>query len=552
MSQGVGARGLVYAPRWPSVLAAVAAAKLVALVGGGVPAAQAAVGPVPAGAVTAATVKIDIAGDPDTATGQLRERSCSGALVSPRWLITAASCFADSGGAPVAAGLPTRATTATVGRTDLGGSTGHVVTVDLAVPHPDHDVVLVRLASAVADLAPVVLASTPLMTGDTLTVADYGRTATELVPDTAHSASFRVAAVGAATFDIQADEDDATLCKGDAGGPTLRTTPGGGVELVGIHHTSYQGGCLGTTSTRRDATETRVDDLRGWIGSFTSPTSACGPVQAAAPASPFGNGQLIRTPDGTIFVVAGGAKHPLSYAQWSAMGLRGYTDVSAATAATLGDVPRDGTFLRNMDTGEIHQIIGGTRYRLASVAEWRSIGAPGYVDVPPGFVTKVPDSAPAGPVLLRDPATGTIHQVVGCSRYLLSQAEWQALQSPGYVQAPAALIERVPGGAPTGPAFLRDRTDGSIYQVVGGARYLLSMAEWQALGVPAYTDVPRGLLGQVTVTVLSTPVLLRDVATGATYEVVAGLKRTLPASQAPGSQAPVTVPAGWLAQIPDM
>lgn len=552
MSQGAGARGAACAPRRLSVLAAVAAATLVAFVGGGVvPAAHAVVGPVPAGAVAAATVKIDTAGDPDAAPGQLRERSCSGALVSPRWLITAASCFADSGGAPVAAGLPTWATTATVGRTDLGGSTGHVVTVDLVVPHPERDVVLVRLASAVADLAPVVLASTPPMTGDTLTVAGYGRTATELVPDTAHSASFRVSAVGAATFDIQAD-DDATLCKGDAGGPTLRTTSGGGVELVGVHHTSYQGGCLGATSTRRDATETRVDDLRGWIGTYTDTTSACGPVRAATPASAFGDGQLIRTPDGTISVVAGGAKHPLSYAQWSAMGLRGYTDVSDATAASLGDVPRDGTFLRNMDTGEIHQIIGGTRYRLASVAEWRSIGAPGYVDVPPGFVTMVPDTAPAGPVLLRDPATGTIHQVVGCSRYLLSQAEWQALQSPGYVQAPAALIERVPGGAPTGPAFLRDRTDGSIYQVVGGARYLLSMAEWQALGVPAYTDVPRGLLGQVTATVPSTPVLLRDVATGATYEVVAGLKRPLTASEAPGSQAPVTVPAGWLAQIPDM
>lgn len=296
-----------------------------------------------------------------------------------------------------------------------------------------------------------------------------------------------------------------------------------------------------------------MDDLRSWVSASTQPQQVCGPSPAAPSSSTIGNGQLIRTPDGTIFVVAGGAKYPLSYAQWHAMGLRAYTDVSAATADTLAAVPRDGTFLRDMTSGTIHQIVSGTRYALRSVGEWQALGSPAYVDVPAGFIDRAVDLAPAGPVLLRDAATGGIHQVVGCSRYQLSLAEWQALGSPAYVQVPTAQLNRVPQGVPTQPVLLRDPVDGSIYQVLGGARYGLNITEWQALGTPAYTEVPRGLIGRIGATVPQGPVLLRDVTTGSIYEVAGGEKRPLDLDQWQGleSQAYVDVPAGWLKAIPD-
>ena len=228
------------------------------LAGVGVPAAYAVNGAAPSGAVAAATVKVDVGG----------KGACSGALISPWWVITAKSCFEETTGTAVVKGAPKVTTTATIGRVDLTGSTGKVVGVSLVVPHADRDVVLARLASPVTDVAPVKVASTAPVVGNTLTVTGYGRTTTSLVPDTAHSAAYAVTSVAAGTLDIQASAAGATICKGDAGGPALRTTSTG-VELVAIHHSAYQGGCLGATNTLQGATETRLDNLRDWITQTT-------------------------------------------------------------------------------------------------------------------------------------------------------------------------------------------------------------------------------------------------------------------------------------------
>lgn len=233
------------------------------------PPAHAAQGVVPSGAVAGATVKIEMAGNPDAAPGETRERACSGALVAASWVLTAASCFADAGG-KVSFDAPPWPTTATVGRPDLTATSGKVATVDRLVPHPVRDVVMVRLASKVTT-APVVVATTPPAVGDTLTVAGFGRTADAVVPDTVHAAAYTVEALGDGVVDIAPAQDDAAICKGDAGGPALRATDTGGVELVAIHHTAYQGGCLGAAGTRRDATETRVDDLGRWIAAAMAP-----------------------------------------------------------------------------------------------------------------------------------------------------------------------------------------------------------------------------------------------------------------------------------------
>ncbi|MFE2350075.1 hypothetical protein [Kitasatospora cineracea] len=66
---------------------------------------------------------------------------------------------------------------------------------------------------------------------------------------------------------------DATVCKGDAGGPVWRTE-NGKPALAGVVSRSWQGGCLGTPAgeTRTGAYATRTDDVVGWVQGVRSRT----------------------------------------------------------------------------------------------------------------------------------------------------------------------------------------------------------------------------------------------------------------------------------------
>lgn len=198
--------------------------------------------------------------------------SCTGALVAPQWIVTAQECF---GAAPVALGAPPVSTIVTVGRADLTETDGHVSPVVYLVPHPQQDVVLAKLATPATGITPVPLGGAAPGAGDELQGAGFGRTASEWVPNKLHVGSFDVSAVDAATLTISGVSPNAAVCRGDAGGPTLRTT-GSGVELVSLHHRSFQGGCLGESATNRDAVETRIDTLAGWIRENTADVDVFG------------------------------------------------------------------------------------------------------------------------------------------------------------------------------------------------------------------------------------------------------------------------------------
>ncbi|MEU8765277.1 trypsin-like serine protease [Streptomyces sp. NPDC048659] len=190
--------------------------------------------------------------------------ACSGALVSPSWVLTAKSCFSAAGVA--ATGAPSVATTVTVGRTDLTQTGGSTQQAKEIVAHPDRDIALVRLTLPISDPAvkPIRLATAPAAAGETLRKAGFGRTKTEWVPTKLHTGTFTVSATSGS--DIQLDgSETATVCQGDAGGPAVRDADGV-PELVGVNARSWQGGCLGTdpAETRTGVVDTRVDDLRQW------------------------------------------------------------------------------------------------------------------------------------------------------------------------------------------------------------------------------------------------------------------------------------------------
>ncbi|MDT7840737.1 FG-GAP-like repeat-containing protein [Streptomyces justiciae] len=236
------------------------------------PAAHAVVGtPTPAG-THAFTAHLDIGGN--------GTRACSAALVAPEWLVTAASCFAEdpqSGTAP-AAGTPRLKTVATIGRTDLSGTGGHVAEVTYIVPRAGRDLVFARLATPATGITPVSLAASAPAAGDDLTVLGYGRTKTEWVSDKLHQANYSLDAVADGTLAMSGRTADDSVCKGDTGGPVLRTTGSGTYELVAVNSRAWQGGCLGSSETRTGAVAARTDGRAGGATIAAGQTLASGDV----------------------------------------------------------------------------------------------------------------------------------------------------------------------------------------------------------------------------------------------------------------------------------
>ncbi|MCK2237410.1 MULTISPECIES: AbfB domain-containing protein [unclassified Crossiella] len=202
-----------------------------------------------------------------TARLQIGGRACSGALVDPQWVVTAASCFvADPAqGIQVPPGAPQEPTTVTFGT----GASQLTVEASEVAARQDRDLAMVKLANPVNTISPLALSTTAPKAGDKLRVSGYGRTRDQWRPDPAHTAVFTVDSVDSAATSTSlpisgSSSPDASTCQGDSGGPAFRETDGR-VELVAVNSTSYEFGCMGETGTRKGAVEARADNVTAWI-----------------------------------------------------------------------------------------------------------------------------------------------------------------------------------------------------------------------------------------------------------------------------------------------
>ncbi len=237
----------------------------------------------------ASTVRVE------TSRGEL----CSGAVIAPEIILTAAHCLMGGGSISVVS-LDTRFRAR---RQMVVAVLPHPSFVPGTTPRtqPGTDLALLRLAQPLPrDIEPLSLGS-GLWQGETVTMAGYGlsaennkRTArrlreTQLVNAGNYTTQNTVKV--AVDAENRGETPGAGACRGDSGGPVLR----GGArsrDLVGI--VSWSSGPLKTQAKRicgGFTAITPVSDYRGWIAEGTARLRSLGseapPEQAAEPRAAF-------------------------------------------------------------------------------------------------------------------------------------------------------------------------------------------------------------------------------------------------------------------------
>ncbi|GLW27545.1 S1 family peptidase [Actinoplanes regularis] len=209
------------------------------------------------------SVKLTMTGIP-TASGGKRNSACSGALIAPQWVITAGHCFRDANGVRVEYPVADL-TTATVARTDLTGTGGHVLKVVAVRQSATADVSLARLEKPIFDVRPIRLGTRPPELGAILRVTGYGSvTSSNPVPSTRlQTGQLTVLSVGDSVIGLHgyAPQPDTTPCPYDSGGPYFTERGKVAPILAGV---VSNGPSCPHTGTENAA---RTDNITPWIRS---------------------------------------------------------------------------------------------------------------------------------------------------------------------------------------------------------------------------------------------------------------------------------------------
>lgn len=238
---------------------------------------------------------------------------------------------------------------------------------------------------------------------------------------------------------------------------------------------------------------------------LSSSTTAPSAAPENPPSNYLNNGTILQGPDGTLYVMAGGAKFPFSsMSEFTSLGYStsGMVSLDATNINAIPNVPANGTVLRSGD-GNIYVVAGDSKFLFGSWSEYTGQGytSSSYVTVPQAPLDAIhdaPGQPPANGTII-DAPNGSLSIVAGGVKFpFSSMSEFTSL---GYTTSQITYVSQAPYDAiptaststpPSSGTVLRSG-DGNIYVIAGGAKFLFGSEseytgqgyqDWQAANVP--------------------------------------------------------------------